>query len=111
MTWRERIAAARQRGKFTTADVHLACGCGWRTCAVGEQAAPYPELWRTLAPFSAFETESISVLIPIDPVLIWLGGNSRGFGKAVRTDDIDEAERLLDAIEDRVLELKREAQA
>ena len=95
--WRERIAEARARGEFTTEDMTLATR-SWCTCAVGEQLALYGE-------------EVVMFLEggPADPTL-WRLGASRtpGFGQAVERNDFDAAERLLDAIEDRALELKRE---
>ena len=99
--WRERIQAARERGYFTSKDKRDAGGIGRETgyglCAVGEQAdcvgAPlifhYPE-------------DRIGVL---DEFLKAWGG---AFAGAVSVDDYDEAERLLDLIEDRALAIKRE---
>ena len=48
---------------------------------------------------------------PIDPRLGELGSVyvAGGFGYAVLKQDVDAAERALDLIEDRVVELKREA--
>ena len=40
MTWRERIVAARARGKFTKRQKDMALD--WTTCAVGEQHAALP---------------------------------------------------------------------
>ena len=97
MTWRERIAAARTAGRFSMEETRLA-GC-WETCAVGEQYATHDFLgWGSM-----------------DPILAELGDGNigpehMGFGYAVSANNFDAAENALDAIEDRVLQLKREAQ-
>src|SRR5688572_8829656 len=98
MTWRERIVAARERGSFSWADRQDAIH--WTTCAVGEQHDLHP-----------------TVVVGIDHV--FHGGPADGtlgvlgslccFQGAVNRDDFDAAELYLDQIEDRVLELKREA--
>lgn len=110
MSWRERIAAARARGGFSPMDKTMAAN--WMTCAVGEQRAMYPGVVKVVDPlwFGA----------PTDDQLRVLGGGTpggppfsgfAGFGWAVLTNDFARAEALLDAIEDRVLVLKREAGA
>jgi hypothetical protein len=93
MTWRERVIKARRReGEFSLAAHRLVRS--WQTCAVGEQAEQHPRvvlmdgIWR-----------------PQDDALMTLGLD---FFRAVDAEDAIEAERLLDQIEDRVLELKRE---
>lgn len=104
MTWRERIVAARERGYFTLADIGDAAG-NWMTCAVGEQHAALPEVVVYYALPSGRHGG------PRDRQLQRLGGaesDERGFGWAVEHQQIDLAERYLDAIEDRVLQLKRE---
>lgn len=96
-TWRERIVAARLRGMFTFQD-RMDAGGSWATCAVGEQRAIYGD--------------KVVVMLdkrPADEILFNLGNIFVGFGLAVETDDFNTAERLLDAIEDRALVLKREA--
>lgn len=98
MTWRERIQAARERGEFTLEDFEDATG-SWLTCAVGEQHALMPEIVLYGQP---------SVLGPWDTKIRALGNTFTGFGRAVTLDDVARAEELLDAIEDRVLQLKRE---
>ena len=101
-TWRERIVAARERGQFTTQDVDDA-RTSWQTCAVGEQHAAMPfvvlygERW-----------SGLSGCGPVDDTLWRLGGTESGFGRAVQDHQFDAAEELLDQIEDRVLQLKRE---
>ena len=102
-SWRERIVAARARGGFTIDD-KTAAG-SWPTCAVGEQHAALPDV-------VVYEpsTFSASGVVPTDDVLTRLGSGHRdGFCGAVLCDDATLAETLLDAIEDRVLALKREA--
>ena len=95
MTWRERIVAARSGG-FTERDREDART--WATCAVGEQHAKMPET-------------VIYVTIPgcSEPADYYLEGFGLDFMDAVRENDPASAESLLDAIEDRVLTLKREA--
>ena len=93
-TWRERVAAARTRGRFTQEDCDLASD--WDRCAVGEQRAILPMV-----------VVCTSLLLgPEDDTLNELG---RRFYAAIKAGDIAEAERLLDKIEDRILEMKRNA--
>lgn len=105
MTWRERIICARTTGRFTLEDVKMAQS--WHTCAVAEQHDMMPHVVVRHS-----ETEHA----PVDPVLAQLGcfetilGMERtyGFAHAVTMHDVDRAEVLLEQIEDRVLQLKRE---
>lgn len=92
MTWRERVLHARERRAFTNAEIHRASD--WHTCAIGEQRAAVPLVVRIAA-----KTGS-----PMDYQLSVYGGQ---FATAVYEQDFDRADRLLDVIEDRVLELKR----
>ena len=96
MTWRERIAEARERGGFREYEKEDA-DCSWDRCAVGEIRR---------------EHRGLVVIIdgrPADNALWDLG---RGFGAAVRfLNDPSVAEKFLDAIEDRALELKRASAA
>ena len=93
-TWRERLIAARNRGHFTQEDCALASD--WDRCAVGEQRAILPTV-----------VLCTSLLLgPEDETLNDLG---RKFYAAIKAGDIAEAERLLDKIEDRILEMKRRA--
>ena len=92
MTWRERIQAARAAGRFTAKDYRL-----WGeidSCPAGIESKAHG-LWATT-----------STYIPMP--LFDLGTE---FGDAMRRNAFDECERLLDAIEDRALQLKREASA
>jgi hypothetical protein len=97
MSWREGIAAARKRGRFTKTEMNKTAIL-WTTCAVGEQAAK-------------------GIGLTVNPVR-WLGRDDNelvsigsAFVGRVNYDDFDGAESLLDAIEDRVLQLKREAKS
>src|SRR2546428_12911633 len=105
MTWRERIIEAEARGKFTNDD--LGHALGFATCAVGEQVsrgviADYRVdelpggLDVRLAEIRSTETPK---------TLIGLGS---WFCGAVVRNDFTKAHRLLDLIEDRALQLKRE---
>lgn len=96
-TWRERIVDARKRGNFNWQDIDDATG-SWLTCAVGEQH----KLHAQVVVLGMIDE-------PLDDELYSLGDTFQGFGRAVQNNDIDQAEQLLDKIEDRVLELKREA--
>jgi len=101
MTWRERIAEARERGKFTTEDRALAGE--WATCAVGEQAVR-----------AGHETITARVdfaALMARPLMTWDDCDGQRFFEAVMAHAVNEADRLLDAIEDRALQLKREATA
>lgn len=96
-TWRERVAEARERGKFTEVDRIQAYR--WASCAVGEQHRLYPLIVR-------YEWDE-----PRDGQLytLGLGGSTRkGFAFAVDENLFDLADQRLDQIEDRVLQLKRE---
>jgi hypothetical protein len=106
MTWRERLVAARERGAFTDEDRLLAAH--WRSCAVGEQHAAMPTVviydrWRHHNPVGC---NCNICLFPADAELVALGGQN-GFCGAVLSNDFAAAEGSLDAIEDRVLQLKR----
>jgi hypothetical protein len=102
MTWRERIAAARERGRFTQDDTRA--GASWETCAVGEQHAMYP----TVVVMAESALWLGTTIGPADDTLFRLGDAISGFGDAVARNDFNKADVLLDAIEDRVLQLKRE---
>ena len=92
-TWRERIRDARQRnGIFTPIDIKAAGQ--WRTCAIGEQYMEHFELIR-------FNIDGS----PCDEEFDFFG---RAFMIAVIDGNPDRAERYLDRIQDRVLEMKRE---
>lgn len=97
--WRERIVEARARGSFTKDD-SFDVGCG-ETCFVGEIARRYGVDYYALGyqnapPFSERVPEGMHELT-VQPIFV------------VSWNDFDAAERLLDAIEDRALALKREA--
>jgi hypothetical protein len=94
MTWRDRIVEARANGQFTPQDAEDASS--WETCAVGEARLAHPTLIRTTTPY---------YFAPLDADLAQWG---IAFGRAVRHGGLFEtAETCLDAIEDRVLVLKR----
>ena len=103
-TWRERCIEAIENG-FTEQDVDDAIG-SWLTCAIGEQSAMYPELMLVR------KADMLHGCIPEDPRLFTLGKcEMGGFGWAVRMNQPILALDLLDQIEDRVLELKRQKEA
>lgn len=91
-SWRERVAQARQRRRFTNAEITRASD--WHTCAVGEVRAAVPLVVRLAGKSGA----------PMDYELSVYGGQ---FATAVYEQDFDRADHLLDVIEERVLELKR----
>ena len=97
MTWRERIADARERGTFTPQD-YSDIG-GFLTCAVGEQHARLPEV-------VVYRPSRLGFDQPEDEELDRL---ALDIYRAVHADKFTYAESLLDQIEDRVLQLKREA--
>lgn len=90
-TWRERLAEP-----ITDEIVQLAAH--WDTCAVGEQHAQHPEVVRYCT------TRVMRSRAPRDRPLARLGAY---FYLHVNRRDPDAAGRMLDAIEDRVLVLKR----
>ena len=95
MTWRERNAVARKRGRFTEQDRRLAMSSA--TCGVGES-------WD--------HNSYISTTLPGENVWLALSvvgcRHSAGFTHAVLNNLFSEADRFLDLIEDRVLALKRD---
>jgi hypothetical protein len=95
-TWRERVLAAKRRRWFTKGD--LTAVAGWSTCAVGEQHAALPQV-------VLYEQDQDEISGPVDETLHILGND---FSKAVVLNLFDPAMAVLEAIEDRVLELKRE---
>ena len=99
MSWRERIQAARERGEFTYEDRMRAVSCS--TCAVGEAAR---DIGIDHNAFVAvrFVTDSPNALSIARHLSV-------GFTMAVINRRFDEAERLLDEIEDRALAIKRGA--
>jgi hypothetical protein len=94
-TWRERIVAARERGGFSDAEREMAAV--YRTCAVGEMSAATGLSWADLDAWVDWKV-----------VGFWSPASGR-FTNAVRTNQFESAEEVLDAIEDRALVLKREA--
>ena len=100
MIWRERIQAARERGRFTEDDLFDAgvhkYTQPYARCAVGEQADRY-------GADLIFEWPEDRIG-PIDQELRDLGAQFCG---EISVHNFINAERLLDAIEDRALELKR----
>ena len=100
MNWRERCAAARERGSFTAIDKLDASR--WATCKVGEEHARLPHV--------VVYKDYFGNLLPVDDNLQALG-STMGFMGAVLSNNFDKAEDSLDAIEDRVMELKRGAKS
>lgn len=89
--WRERIAEARGRGKFTKEDL-----LAWKsleTCMVGEQREKYGVFF------------PLEMGIPSEHLKGWL---QTKIAKAILFNNFAEAEHLLDLVEDRALTLKRE---
>src|SRR5436190_24089275 len=100
-TWRERIAEARTRGRFTAEDRQA--WCGPLTCLVGETINRVfgrytPLLWCQVnwTDYGTFRFSRGS-------------GFNDGLLHALNENDFDFVESRLDAIEDRALQLKREA--
>ncbi len=91
MTWRERLV---QRRKLTEADEDRASH--WATCAVGEQHAQHPEVVKY--------TSGLISAPPVDSILTSLG---HAFYRHVCEGKRKAAMDDLDAIEDRVLDMKR----
>lgn len=89
MSWHERIAAARERGRFTEDDRELADS--WVDCACGEQSDDIPR--------NQFTGE------PKDLLLVKLG---RLFQATVSDNYFDEAEYVLENIEARSASLLAE---
>ena len=96
--WRERIAEARARGAFTAVDLHDAWHPG--LCAVGEQ------VHRGL--LQGYLDISKTPYIVEHGVLAGKHLVGGLFTQLVRYNLFDEAERVLDAVEDAALRWKRE---
>ena len=98
MTWRERIQAARERGAFTQQDwldswdIHV-CACG---------------VWRDVLRDAGVEFMAIHEAFYSHEDNSGLG---QRFPLAVTYNRFAEAEAIVDAIEDRAMQLKREAHA
>lgn len=92
MTWRERIAAARERGAFTAKDRsdigHVT------TCFLGDCSRRSGLHWEVLCS----DARAFALARAFGPIVL-----------SVYANDFDAAESLLDQIEDRALQLKREA--
>jgi hypothetical protein len=102
MDWRERIQAARARGRFTVAD-HAA----WSRldqCPAGEVVGALGCVFEGLTSLAG---PTVSVDWWRRYRTVWFMGDEAG--PAIVANDFDAVERLLEAIEDRTLELKREA--
>lgn len=100
VTWRERIVAARERGRFTEEDV-----AAWRdarTCLVGEARAAYGMYFSLEMGLTPEEIPAKHLGDMGGATLQWRTKRS------LSLNDFDAAEALLDAIEDRALALKRE---
>lgn len=98
MKWRERVQAARERGTFSVQDRRDVGE--WGTCMVGEARQILVE--HGLDEVRVFFDEQLKRLG------VWgLPNTVKGPIHATLFDDFDLADRLLDAIEDRMLELKR----
>src|SRR5687768_10940983 len=100
-TWRERIAEARDRGRFTDAD--RAAWASPMKCLVGETVR---QMWGEYdsGVWCRVNWSNYSLGVPHDALQDSL---QEGLCDALLTNDFDFVERRLDAIEDRALELKR----
>ena len=96
-TWRERL-----EGEITAADLKDA-SC-WETCAVGEKHAALPEvvIYGDPIPEGGYQWR---IGGPVDPALLDLGTD---FYAALSRSARWQARELLDQIDDRVDQLKRE---
>ena len=100
-TWRERIVEARVRGYFTQEDKDLAM-VGSK-CAVGEAAAfKGKDAWSWFN--SHYEGKAVV------KIGYYVGDHALGglFPCLVQDNNFDGAEKCLEIIEDRVMQLKRE---
>ena len=94
MTWRERIVAARERGGFTNEDRRLAKELD--TCAVGEMSL------RSGVSYGKLTGPEVQVVSWAPCCTLGLA-----FFGAVLRNEYGFADHVLDQIEDRALELKR----
>lgn len=111
-TWREECVIARERQArgevpFRRAVV-LRATRSWCTCGVGEQRRLHPGAVK----YRRYSSGPLGLRLhlgPVDHALSDLGSAHvmGGFAFSVLNQDVAAAERALDAIEDRVVELKR----
>jgi hypothetical protein len=87
------VAAAKDRGEFTEAEVARAAS--WDTCAVGEQRAARPLV----------VTVQWGTPWPADRTLRRLG---YAFYQSLKANDAEDAAMILEAIQGRTRELERE---
>lgn len=105
MTWRERIQAARERGgAFTSAD--LAAYSNRASCLAAEVAARYDVTFSYAAWHQARGYDESCATKPGWWVLWEIGDKA---STAMHAADPVSVEMVLDEIEDRALQLKREA--
>lgn len=97
-TWRERIAEDRAAGKVSVGS--LSAWTNSVTCPVGTGVAAFGVM-----EYSAEWAERFEQVDKTDDRM----GFSGLFLRALQDKDWDAADRILDEIDDRVLELKREA--
>jgi|ERR1043166_897531 hypothetical protein len=97
-TWRERIAEARERGEATPEDLYLARD--YLRCVVGETAMRFDLSYHEL---------SFDIRLNAHP-FVGMHPVAGAFPVALSNKCFDVAEDILDAIEDRALELKRQHQ-
>ena len=105
-SWREINVEARARGYYTEEEIDAATS-SWMTCAIGEQHKLHPLVVHVTKISGRPDDSVLFTLGNSDSFNDWESGKY-GFGSAVRDHNFDEADRLLDLIEDRVLELKRQ---
>lgn len=107
--WRQRIAAIGDKNRPVPSMSDKICARSWGRCVVGKMHEQYPEVVR-------YKEKDGFVLVPngelmkaigrpVDSILRALGTK---FSSAIEKDDLKWADQLLDEIDDRVLELKRE---
>jgi len=100
-SWRERSAEARARGYFSQEDFALWRNTGW--CPAAEAVRAY----RAVGIIRRHGLDTADVPAGWDPV--WDIGSD--LVDALRSSDFDDFDRLLDAIDDCCLRIKREGHA
>ena len=110
-TWKDRIHAAAERGRFTKDD--KASSGDWRHCACGEVREALmqeggPLLDTIYPPITPNHTEELRRVSPSAANAERFWDLGRRFYHAVDYDDVEEAQRIYDAIHEEVAKIASE---
>ena len=103
MKWTERVLEMKASGVVSEAD--LADSRNYNCCLVGEAAHLLGQTWRNYRGESRANYDTVGRLLDNRTGINDVGGT---FPRALQDGRLDEAEQLCYAVEDAVLQLKRE---